>query len=111
MAAGTSITGLIASSLNVEIKSNPITPKKTTLVASTVPFRPRSSMKKGLIFYDLNYVDATTMITISAAIFARVSQVLNFSDSRVPQQLMPQRIAMKITAKGQQSSTPNTVTE
>jgi hypothetical protein len=51
------------------------------------------------------------MITISAAIFARVSQVLNFSDSRVPQQLIPQRIAMKITAKGQQSSTPNTVTE
>jgi len=38
---------LIASSLKVEIKSNPITPKKTILAANNVPLGPTSSTKNG----------------------------------------------------------------
>ena len=48
---------------------------------------------------------------INAPNFDIVIQVLNFSDSRVPQQFMPQRIVMNTTAKKQQSSTPNIVAE
>jgi hypothetical protein len=51
------------------------------------------------------------MIIINALSFNIVIQVLNFSDSRVPQQFMPQRIAMNTTAKKQESSTPKIVAE
>jgi hypothetical protein len=57
-----------------------------------------------------NWVKATAMIRTKVAILTRVIQVLNFSDSLEPQQLIPHRIARKTSAKGQQSLIPKTVT-
>lgn len=70
----------LASSLIVEMKSNPIIAKNRIVDPVKVPLQPRSTVTKGYIFEVSNLVKAIMIMNIRVRSLTVVSVVLKFDD-------------------------------